>query len=78
MRFRRPTSCTGPSTGAGHHSVLQKPGTDKWYIVYRRRPPGDTEGNHRQACIDETHFDQADMIQPVKITNKVVATQPLR
>lgn len=78
MRFSRTTSCTGRSTGAGHYSVLQVPGTDKWYIVYRRRPLGDTGGNHRQECIDETHFEQASMIQPVKITNKEVAAQPLR
>lgn len=65
-------------TGAGHHSVLQVPGTDKWYIVSRRRPQGDTGGNHRQVCIDEMHFDQTSMIQPVKITNKGVAAQPLR
>jgi len=53
-------------TGAGYHSVLQVPGTDKWYIVYRRRPPSDAEGNHRQVCIDVTHFDLVGLIQPVK------------
>ena len=58
--------------------MLQVPGTDKWYIIYHCRPLGDTEGNHRQVCVDIMHFDQADMIQPVKITNKVVTTRPLQ
>ncbi|HVX50947.1 MAG TPA: glycoside hydrolase family 43 protein, partial [Chitinophagaceae bacterium] len=35
------------ATGAGHHSVIRVPGTDKWYIVYHRRPLGETDGNHR-------------------------------
>ncbi|HTM93587.1 MAG TPA: glycoside hydrolase family 43 protein, partial [Flavisolibacter sp.] len=26
------------ATGAGHHSVINIPGTDEWYIVYHRRP----------------------------------------
>ena len=65
-------------TGAGHHSVLQVPGTDQWYIVYHRRPLGDSEGNHREVCIDEMHFDNAGHILPVKITTQGVAAKPLR
>ena len=57
---------------------MQVPGTDKWYIMYHRRPPGNAGGNHHQMCVGETHFDQAGMIQPVKITGKGVAAQPLR
>ena len=53
-------------------------GTDKWHIVYCRRPQSDTKGNYRQVCVGETHFDQAGMTPPVKITNKRVAAQPLR
>ena len=40
------------ATGAGHHSVIQIPGKDEWYIVYHRRPLGDTNQNHRETCID--------------------------
>jgi beta-xylosidase len=57
------------ATGAGHHSIIQKPGTNKWYIVYHRRPLGETDGNHRQVCIDEMFFDDKGFIKPVKITN---------
>ena len=28
--------------GAGHHSVIQVPGRDEWYIVYHRRPLDET------------------------------------
>lgn len=56
------------ATGAGHHSVIQIPGKDEWYIVYHRRPLGDTCQNHRQTCIDKMFFDQNGYIKPVKIT----------
>src|SRR4051794_4113565 len=45
------------ATGAGHHSVIQVPETDKWFIAYHRRPLGERDGNHRVTCIDEMHFD---------------------
>jgi beta-xylosidase len=56
------------ATGAGHHSVIQVPGKDKWYIVYHRRPLGETDRNHRVTCIDEMNFDKDGNILPVKIT----------
>ena len=60
------------ATGAGHHSVLKLPGTDKWYIVYHRRPLGETDHNHRVVCIDEMHFDEKGFIKPVIITHEGV------
>jgi beta-xylosidase len=63
------------ATGAGHHSVLQVPGTDDWYIVYHRRPLGETNINHRVTCIDKMLFDEKGFIQPVKITNTGVSKQ---
>ena len=57
------------ATGAGHHSVIQIPGKDKWFIVYHRRPLGETEANHRVVCIDEMHFDKKGFIKPIIITN---------
>ncbi|MVN77025.1 family 43 glycosylhydrolase [Hymenobacter sp. HMF4947] len=65
-------------TGAGHHSVIQVPGTDKWYIVYHRHPLGDQDGNHRVVCIEEMHFDAKGLIEPVKLTTTGVAAQPLK
>jgi len=57
------------ATGAGHHSVIQIPGKDKWYIVYHRRPLGKTGANERATCIDEMHFDENGHILPVKMTH---------
>ncbi len=56
------------ATGAGHHSVINIPGTDDWYIVYHRRPLGTTNGNHREVCIDRMYFDNQGFIKPVVIT----------
>ena len=55
-------------TGAGHHSVIQIPGKDEWYIVYHRHPLGDTIPNHREICIDRMYFDENGFIKPVKMT----------
>jgi beta-xylosidase len=55
------------ATGAGHHSVLQAP-SGKWYIVYHRRPLGETDRNSRVVCIDELRFDDKGFIVPVVIT----------
>jgi beta-xylosidase len=65
-------------TGAGHHSIIQVPGTDRWYIAYHRHPLGDPDGNHRVVCLDELHFDKSGHILPVKITTQGVAAQPLK
>jgi beta-xylosidase len=59
---------TTVATGAGHHSVLRHPKTDKWYIVYHRRPLTETDGNSRHTCIDVMEFDSQGLIKPVKIT----------
>ncbi len=53
--------------GTGHHSILNVPGTDDWYIVYHRFWAeqfghangfcGDA-GFHRELCIDKLRFDE--------------------
>jgi beta-xylosidase len=58
----------GVATGAGHHSVIPVPESDTWYIVYHRRPLGTKNGNHREVCIDEMHFNPDGTIRPVRIT----------
>lgn len=66
------------ATGAGHHSVIHQPGSDKWYIVYHRRPLGQTDRNARVVCIDLMEFDSKGNILPVKITNKGVQEDKLK
>jgi len=56
------------ATGAGHHSVIKHPSKDEYYIVYHRRPLGETNGNHRVTCIDKMEFDENGHIKPVQIT----------
>lgn len=65
------------ATGAGHHSVINIPGTDEWYIVYHRRPLHEKAGNSRVTCIDRMKFDKQGNIEPVIMTFKGVAARPL-
>lgn len=56
------------ANGPGHHSVVQIPGTDDWFIVYHRHPLGTTDGNQRVMAIDKMVFDANGDIQAVKMT----------
>lgn len=56
------------ATSAGHHSVINIPGTDDWYVFYHRRPLGDTGRDHRATCIEKMEFDENGHIVPVKLT----------
>ncbi len=66
------------ATGAGHHSVIQVPYTDTWYIVYHRRPKGLTDPNARVVCIDKIEFDENGSIRPVVISHTGVPAHPLQ
>ncbi|MCB0631052.1 MAG: glycoside hydrolase family 43 protein [Saprospiraceae bacterium] len=59
---------TTVATGAGHHSVINSPGTDDWYIIYHRRPIPNEDRDHRVTCIDRLYFNEDGTIQPVKMT----------
>ena len=60
--------------GTGHNSVICKPGTDEWYMVYHRftRPEGIkmglSGGYNREVCIDRMYFNPDGTIVPVKVT----------
>lgn len=56
------------ATGAGHHSVIKGKEKDEWYIVYHRRPLGETSAHHRVTCIDRMYFDENGFIKPVVMT----------
>ena len=66
----------GVATGAGHHSVINIPGKDEWYIVYHRRPLGETAANSRATCIDRLRFDAEGRILPVRMTHEGVGPRP--
>ncbi|HEY6797511.1 MAG TPA: family 43 glycosylhydrolase, partial [Kineosporiaceae bacterium] len=42
--------------GTGHHSVLQVPGTDDWYIAYHRFAVPGGDGTHRETTVDRLEF----------------------
>lgn len=65
------------ATGAGHHSIIHKPGSDDWYIIYHRRPIPNEHRDHRVTCIDKMEFDENGYIKQVKMTFEGVATDPL-
>jgi len=64
-------------TSAGHHSVLQIPGTDDWYICYHRRPITETARDHRVTCIEYMKFDDEGRILPVRLTSTGVERRPI-
>ncbi len=64
--------------GAGHHSVIQVPGKDEYYIVYHRRPLEESDGNHRATCIDRLYFNADGTIKPVKMTFEGVPASKLK
>jgi len=58
------------ATGAGHHSVIRIPGTEKYYIVYHRRPLGQKDRNSREVCIDKMEFDEIGFIKQLLLQGK--------
>lgn len=66
------------ANGAGHHSVVQIPGKDEWYIIYHRRPNTETDGNSRETCIEHLYFDEQGLIKPVVITKEGVEARKLK
>ena len=66
------------ATGAGHNSVINIPGTDDWYIIYHRKPLGDTNSNHRHTCIDKMEFNEDGTIKPIQMTFEGVESRLLK
>ena len=59
--------------GTAHNSVIQKPGTDEWYIVYHRINKDyihHQPGVHREVCIDKMEFNADGTIKRVIPTHK--------
>lgn len=57
--------------GTAHNSILQRPGTDEWYIVYHRLNKDYYDNNekgrgfHREVCIDRMYFNPDGTIKQV-------------
>ena len=55
----------GPVVGTGHHSAVNVPGTDRWYVVYHRHAIPDGNGYTRQTCLVRMQFDDQGNILPM-------------
>ncbi|WP_241739291.1 family 43 glycosylhydrolase [Pontibacter beigongshangensis] len=70
--------------GTGHHSVIQIPGKDEWYIVYHRfnYPKGITMGQaagyNREVCIDKMEFNADGSIKQSRPTHEGIKTVRLQ
>jgi GH43 family beta-xylosidase len=51
--------------GPGHHSAVQVPNTDDWYIAYHRFAIPGGDGTHRETTIDKMEFDADGLIKKV-------------
>ena len=54
--------------GTAHNSILQIPGSDKWYIIYHRinrNYISNGPGTHREVCIDRMEFNDDGTIKRV-------------
>ena len=71
-------SDTTVATGAGHNSVIQKPGSDDWYMVYHRRPIPNEGRDHRVTAIDVMEFNEDGTIKPIKMTFEGVEANPIK
>ena len=62
--------------GTGHHSTIQIPGKDEWYIIYHRfNYPnginmGGSAGFNREVCIDKMEFNADGTIKSVLPTHE--------
>jgi hypothetical protein len=55
----------GPAQGTAHHSVVQVPGTDRWYVAYHRHAIPNGSGYQRQTCLARMEFDADGNIKPM-------------
>lgn len=70
----------------GHHSILNIPGRDEWYICYHRfglekyghiDDFSEEAGTHRETCIDKLKFNEDGTIKPVRATLSGI-TEPVK
>lgn len=55
----------GPAKGTGHHSVVQVPGTDRWYVAYHRHAIPNGNGYQRETCLARMEFNPDGTIKPI-------------
>ena len=58
-------SKNGAAKGTGHHSVVQVPGTDRWYAAYHRHSIPGGGGYQRETCLARMEFNPDGSIRPM-------------
>jgi beta-xylosidase len=64
--------------GTGHNSVVNVPGTDRWYTAYHRHAIPDGSGFKRETCLAELKFRRDGTILPVNVLSSVRRPEPVR
>jgi len=55
----------GPAVATAHHSVVNVPGTDRWYVAYHRHAIPDGSGFKRETCLVRMEFNPDGSIKPM-------------
>lgn len=55
----------GTAKGTGHHSVVNVPGTDRWYVAYHRHAIPIGSGYQRETCLARMEFNPDGTIKPI-------------
>jgi beta-xylosidase len=55
----------GPAVATAHHSVLNIPGTDRWYVAYHRHAIPGGSGYQRETCLVRMEFNPDGSIKPM-------------
>ncbi|MDF3056578.1 MAG: glycosyl hydrolase family 43 [Rariglobus sp.] len=55
----------GAAIGTAHHSVLNIPGTDRWYVAYHRHAIPGGSGYQRETCLVRMEFNPDGSIKPM-------------
>lgn len=55
----------GLAKGTGHHSVVNVPGTDRWYMAYHRHAIPNGSGYQRETCLARMEFNPDGSIKPI-------------
>ncbi len=57
--------------GTGHNSVVNVPGTDRWYVAYHRHAIPDGSGFKRETCLAEMKFRSDGTILPIDVLSSL-------
>ena len=64
--------------GTGHNSIVNVPGTDRWYTAYHRHAIPDGSGFKRETCIAEVKFRKDGTILPVDVMSSMRRSELVR